>query len=129
MLDPIIRAAATAKNFAVLSLILPNGEIATHVMWVDADDEHVLINTEVHRAKYKGMMANPKVTVTIMDGADPYHYVEVRGRVTGEIRGPEAMTSIHALSHKYTDSDYAGEIKSERVIVQITPDHFRVFGH
>ena len=34
-------------------------------MWVDADDDHVLINTEVHRAKYKAISANPNVTVTI----------------------------------------------------------------
>ena len=29
------------------------------------DDDHVLINTEVHRAKYKAISANPNVTVTI----------------------------------------------------------------
>ena len=65
MLEPAIRDLATGKNFATLSVHLPNGQIATHVMWVDADDEHVLINTEIHRAKYKAMKADPNVTVTI----------------------------------------------------------------
>ena len=70
---------------------LPNGQIASHVMWVDADDEHVLINTEVHRAKFKGdPAADPNVTVMIWDADNPYRYAEVRGVVTGEVRGAEA---------------------------------------
>ena len=34
--------------------------------WVDADDDHVLINTEVHRAKFKAVERDPRVTVTIL---------------------------------------------------------------
>ncbi len=54
MLEPAIRdLAASARTSPRSSVRLPNGQIATHVMWVDADDEHVLINTEIHRAKFK----------------------------------------------------------------------------
>ena len=77
---------------------MPNGQIANHVMWVDADDEHVLINTEVHRAKFKGMQADPNVTVMIWQLDDPYSYAEVRGVVTDTVRGPEARLHIDALS-------------------------------
>jgi len=120
MLDPVIRDFARAKNFGSISFHLPDGAIGTHVMWVDADDDHVLINTEVHRAKYKAVSANPNVTVTIW-GSDPYKYVEVRGTVTGEVRGPEARAHIDSLSQKYTSTDYSGTIQSERVILQISP--------
>ncbi|MCU1389578.1 MAG: pyridoxamine 5-phosphate oxidase-related FMN-binding, partial [Ilumatobacteraceae bacterium] len=57
MLDPKIRDFAQAKNYGTISVHLADGSIATHVMWVHADDEHVLINTEVHRAKYKAIAA------------------------------------------------------------------------
>ena len=121
MLEPAIRDLARDKNFAALSVRMPNGQIGTHVMWVDADDEHVLINTEIHRAKFKGMQADPNVTVMIWKLADPYAYAEVRGVVTDTVRGPEAREHIDALSQKYNGKPYPNEITSERVIVQITP--------
>ena len=125
MLDPKIRDFAQAKNFGTLSVHLADGSIATHVMWVDADDEHILINTEVHRAKYKAIVANPKVTVAIWDSNNSYTYAEVRGAVTGEVRGDAARAHIDACSRKYTGGDYANTITSERVILQITPDRQR----
>ena len=42
MLEPAIRdLASVGKNFATIAVQLPNGQIASHVMWVDADDDHV----------------------------------------------------------------------------------------
>ncbi len=128
MLDPVIRGLARGKNFGSLSFHLPNGAIATHVMWVDADDDHVLINTEVHRAKYTSMQANPNVTVTIVSSEDPYTYAEVRGTLVGETRGPDARAHIDFLSQKYTSKDYQGVIQSERVILQIAPVRQRTHG-
>jgi hypothetical protein len=90
-------------------------------MWVDADDDHILINTEVHRAKYKAVVANPNVTVAIWDDANAYRYAEVRGTVVGEVRGPEARAHIDACSQRYTGVDYQGQIASERVILKIAP--------
>jgi general stress protein 26 len=128
MLDPVIRGLAHGKNFGSISFHLPGGAIATHLMWVDADDDHVLINTEVHRTKYKSLEANPQVTVTIWSSEDPYMYAEVRGTVAGEIRGPAARAHIDFLSQKYTSADYKGVIQSERVIVQIAPVRQRTQG-
>ena len=122
MLDPTTKQLATdGRNFAALAIHLSNGQILNHVMWVDADDEHVLINTETHRAKYKAMMANPDVTVTIWNADNPYSYSEVRGKVVGEVRGDEARAHIDTLSQRYTGGPYQGEIQSERVIVRISP--------
>ena len=122
MLEPAIRDLARDKNFAALSVRMPNGQIGTHVMWVDADDEHVLINTEIHRAKFKGMQADPNVTVMIWKLDDPYSYAEVRGVVSGTVGGQEARDHIDALSQKYNGKPYPNEITSERVIVKITPE-------
>lgn len=122
MLDPAIHSlASTGKNYAALAIHLPSGQIMNHVMWVDASEDQILINTEVHRAKYKAMMANPDVTVTIMKSGNPYSYAEVRGRVIGEVRGDEARAHIDQLSQRYTGTDYQGAIESERVVVRIEP--------
>jgi PPOX class probable F420-dependent enzyme len=121
--DPGVRALAQAPNFATLTVLLRSGVAMTHVMWVDADDEHVLINTEVHRAKFKAVQRDPRVTVTIIDRDDPYVYAEVRGHVVETVRGPEARAHIDRLSRKYLGRDYDDSaITSERVILRIAPD-------
>ena len=121
MLDAAIKELAQGKNFGTISVLLPSGQISTNVMWVDADDEHVLINTEVHRLKFRAVEANPNVTVVVW-ADNPYHYAEVRGRVVETVLGTEAREHIDALSRKYTGGDYANPITSERVILKIAPD-------
>jgi PPOX class probable F420-dependent enzyme len=126
MLDPAIKKlASTGKNFGTVCVMLPNGQIASHVMWVDADDEHMIFNTEVHRAKFKALEANPQVTLSIWDADNAYAYAEVRGHVTETIRGDEARAHIDALSQRYLGTDYRNQIQSERVIVKIAPDRQR----
>ena len=122
-LDPDARDLARAANFAALTVNLASGTAMTHVMWVDADDDHILINTEVHRAKFRAIERDPRVTVTIWVREDPYTYAEVRGRVVETMRGPEARAHIDALSQKYRSRDFdPGNITSERVILRIAPD-------
>ncbi len=122
-LEPAVRELAQSANFAALTVLLASGDAMTHVMWVDADDDHVLINTEIHRAKFRAVERNPRVTVTIWERDDPYTYAEVRGRVVETIHGPEARAHIDALSQKYRGRDYDGSaITSERVILRIAPD-------
>ncbi len=122
MLDDGVRQLASGKNFAALTTLLPGGQPQTHVMWVHCDDEHLLINTEVHRRKFKNVEADPRVTVAIWDAENPYSFAEVRGRVVETITGDDALASINALAQKYTGADYAPEIQSERVILKIAPD-------
>jgi PPOX class probable F420-dependent enzyme len=120
--DPKVRELAQADNFAALTVNLASGRAMTQVMWVDADDDHVLINTEVHRAKFRAVERDPRVTVLIWAKDDPYRYAEVRGDVVETVRGPEARAHIDALSRKYHGRDYdAGNIRSERVILRIAP--------
>jgi PPOX class probable F420-dependent enzyme len=129
MLEPAIRdLASVGRNFATIAVQLPNGQIASHVMWVDADDEQVLVNTEIHRAKYRAIQQHPDVTVTIWDATNPYRYAEVRGTVAGEVRGDAARTHIDTLSQRYLGHDYGATIQSERVVLRITPVRQRSSG-
>ena len=125
-LDPRACELAQAPNFATLSVILRSGRPMTHVMWVDADENHVLINTEVHRAKFRAVERDPRVTVTIWQRDDPYTYAEVRGQVLETVHGPEARAHIDSLSRKYRGKDYDdAAITSERVILRIAPETVR----
>lgn len=121
-LDDDIRTLATGRNFAAFTTLFADGQPQTHVMWVDADEDHILINTEVHRAKFRNAEQDPRVTVTIWDVDNAYRYAEVRGRVTEVVTGSEAREHIDACSHRYLDKPYPATIESERAMLRITPD-------
>ncbi|MCE9620802.1 MAG: pyridoxamine 5'-phosphate oxidase family protein [Actinomycetia bacterium] len=121
MLEPEIRDLARGKNFAALTVIPKSGHPMTHMMWVDADDNHVLINTELGRAKATAMDNDARVTVAIFDAANPYHYSEVRGRVVSTAVGQEAADHIDALSNKYTGANYGFGPTDKRIIYRIEP--------
>lgn len=126
-LDDDVRTLATARNFAALTTLFEDGTPQTQVMWVDADEHHVLINTEVHRQKFKNVERDPRVGVVVIDHDNPYRYAEVRGRVVEIVRGAEARDHIDACSRRYVDTDYQNPIQSERAILRIVPD--RVVKH
>ena len=56
---------ASGPNYAALTTLFKDGVPQTHVMWVDTDGENILINTEIHRFKYKNVLKDPRVTVMI----------------------------------------------------------------
>ena len=120
-----VRALAEGPNFAAFTTLGREGDPMTHVIWVDCDDDHILVNTEIHRAKFKNVQRDPRVAVTIIDGENPYNYAEVRGRVTDTITGEEARRHIDELSEKYTGGPYANPIQSERVVLKIRPERQR----
>jgi PPOX class probable F420-dependent enzyme len=125
VLEPAIRDLAKGKNFAALTTFGPTGYPQTQVMWVDADDDHVLINTEIERQKAVNVQRDPRVAVMIWHAENPYKYAEVRGNVVDIVRGDRARAHIDELSRKYLDKDYASPIGSERVILVIEPTRQR----
>ena len=122
-LDPRVRELAEGTNFAAFTVNLPSGRAMTHVVWVDSEGDELRVNTEVHRAKFKAIEKDPRVTLAIWDAANPYSFAEVRGRVARTTRGPEARAHIDTLCQKYHGEDYPEEnITSERVILHIAPE-------
>ena len=107
------------KNYAVLATVNPDGSPQTSAMWVGRDGDDLLFSTVEGRVKHRNMLRDPRVSVTILDSADPENYVELRGRVfmTPDI-GRRVDTS---LSWKY-DSKDPGQDRpgAVRVIVRMT---------
>ena len=120
-LHPMVLELARGQNFAALTTFLPSGHPQTQVMWVDTDGEHLLVNTEVHRQKFRNVERDPRVTLMIWDKEDPYRFVEVRGEVVEKVKGPEARNHIDELSQKYRGEPYQSRIRSERVMLRIAP--------
>ncbi len=127
MLEEKLRTLCQGANFATFTTLFESGQPQTQVMWVGCDDSHLYINTEIHRAKFKNVERDPRVTVTVWDNDNPYSYVEVRGRVVDTIGGQAAVDHINKLSQRYTGNDYSNPITSERVILKISADRQVIF--
>ncbi len=126
MIENDVKQLAQGPNFATLTTLMSNGWPSTHVMWVDADDDYVLINTETGRAKYRNVQRDPRVAVTIWNDDNAYQYVEVRGVVEETVAGSQARAHIDQLSQKYLGRPYDEKaIQTERVILKIRPTRQR----
>ena len=118
---PRLAELPSGDNFAVLTTLMPDGHPQIQVMWVDADDDYLLISTELHRQKFRNVDRDPRVTFTIWGKEDPYNFVEVRGEVVQKAKGSEARNYIDEPSYKCHGRPYGTQIRSKRVVLMIAP--------
>ena len=106
------------RNYAVLATVNPDGSPQTSVIWVGRDGNDLLFSTVEGRVKHRNMLGDPRVSVSVIDSADPENYVELRGRVS---MTPDVDRQLDTrLSWKYDgkdpDPDRPGAV---RVVVRV----------
>jgi PPOX class probable F420-dependent enzyme len=111
-------ALVDGKNYAILATVNPDGSPQTSVLWVGRDGHDLLFSTVAGRVKHRNMERDPRVSVTVLDSADPENYVELRGRV---LMTPDVGRALYTrLSWKYDgrdpDEDRPGAV---RVVVRM----------
>ena len=114
------------RNYAVLATVNPDGSPQTSVMWVGRDGAELLFSTIEGRVKHRNMVRDPRVSVTVIDSADPENYVELRGRVT--ISQDVGRRLDTELSWKYDGRD-PGEDRPGAVRVAVRMTVEKVTGH
>lgn len=96
-------ALLDGPNYAVLATVNADGSPQTSAMWIGRDGADVLFSTVQGRLKHRNMLRDPRVSVTILEAADPENYVELRGRVTIT---PDIGRAVDTeLSWKYQGKD------------------------
>lgn len=120
-LNDVTRRLLDGRNFAVLATINPDGGPQTSAMWVGRDGDDVLFSTVEGRRKHRNIVRDPRVSVTVIDAADPYMYVELRGSATLTEDVGRAFDT--GLSWKYDgkdpDPDPPGAV---RLVVRVAVD-------
>jgi PPOX class probable F420-dependent enzyme len=113
----------------VITTVMPDGTPQSSIVWVDYDGEYVLINTTLERQKGRNMLANPRVTLLVIDPGNSSRWIEVRGQVK-EITQEGAEEHADKLTQRYCPDKqhfyqdiYPREQreKETRVIVRIQP--------
>ena len=125
MLDPQVRAIARNRSTVTLATLMPDGQPHTSMVWAHADDDHLLIGTNKARQKYRNVLADPRVSVLMVDPADWRRYVEVRGLVTAIETGTPALELVTITYTKWTGSPAPIEVTAERVLLRIAAKRIR----
>ena len=98
-----MQALLDKPNHAVCSSLNDDGSIRSTVVWVSVEDGRPAVNSAVGRRWPTNLERDPRSTVVVYDEANPYDYVEVRGRARGTTEGEE--DHIDRLAEKYLDAD------------------------
>jgi len=101
--DPQVRELLDGPNYAVVSTHNEDGSILSTIVWVDAQDGKVTVNSAIGRRWPSNLQRDPRVTVLVYESGNPYNYVEVRG--TAEATTDGADEHINRLSKKFIDQD------------------------
>ena len=112
--------------FASLATIGPDGHPQVTVIWLHVEGDKVVFNTAEGRAKHRNMVADPRVTVMLLDPENGYRYAELRGTV--EVTTDGADQSIDELAQKYLGTDYPfrryGETRV-KVLMNVNSEHWQ----
>ncbi len=122
-LDPDTVRLAQGANLATVVTLMPDGQPQALPTWVDSDGDNILINTEPQRQRGRNVARDPRITVLIQSGDNPWDWSEVRGHVASTIGGDQARAHIDILSNRYLGQDYANPIGDQgRIILVVAPD-------
>jgi len=117
------------KAFANLATVMPDGSPQVTPVWFDYTNGNIRVNTAKGRTKARNMTQGTRVALSIIDPANPYRYLQVRGKVS-HVTEEGAVAHIDSLAKKYLGKDrypWHNE-KDVRVIYEITPTATQTMG-
>ena len=116
------------KTFAYLALVTSKGEPHVTPMWFDYDGEHVIFNTARGRVKDRILSRRPMIAFAVSDPANPYRYIQVRGRVVEETEegGYDQICDLRLKYHG--DRNYPKRPGETRVTYKVRPEHATTMG-
>lgn len=123
-LSPEVRALIDNPNFAHLATLMPDGSPQSVPVWVGREGETIVICTGEGSLKAKNTRRDPRVALSIVDLANPYEEVQIRGRVIERRPDPE-LRLMDPISHKYTGKPFPMRNPEGRVALIIEVEKAR----
>ena len=109
---------------AHIATIGPNGEPQTSPVWFEWDGKNIKFSQTKTRQKYRNLQRDPRISLSLVDPNNPYHYIEVRGEVK-RIEEDKGNAFINSMAKKYMGQDVYPWRRpgDERVVVVVEPAH------
>lgn len=114
---------------AHVATVGPNGEPQNNPVWFGWDGENLLFSQTTQRQKYRNVQDEPRVALSLVDAANPYRYLEIRGEVARIDPDPD-NAFINSMAKKYMGADVYPwhQPGDERVVVVVRPEHTTQMG-
>ena len=84
----------------VLTTMLPDGQPQSSLVWVDWDGACPNVNTTLERQKARNVVANPAVSLLVVDPDDTGRFIQIRG--DAELVCDGAAEQLDRLTRRYT---------------------------
>lgn len=120
-LDENVRSLFARPLMAWATTVRTDGSLHSTVVWADVDEQGLFFNTAVGRAKERNLLANPEVSLSVIDPENAFHFASVSGQASLQTGGADDV--IDGLAKKYlgVDSYPYRRADEQRVTVRITP--------
>jgi PPOX class probable F420-dependent enzyme len=112
----------TGGSFATLVTVNRDGSPQSTIVWVDAAEGQVLVNTAQGRVKDRNLRADPRVSISLMHHGDGYEWISINGTVVDIEVGERAERHIDELAWRYDGHGYTYTPGQVREILHIRPD-------
>lgn len=121
-----VRALLEAPNPAVIATLRPDGRPVSVATWYQMDGDRVLVNMDESRKRAGHLRKDPRVSLTILDGAEWHTHVSLVGEVVA-MYDDEGLADIDRLSCHFTGHEYPTRDRA-RVSALIEVDRWHVWG-
>jgi PPOX class probable F420-dependent enzyme len=98
-LDPIYKQLIDEPVTAVFAVMGKDGRPNLTPMWFDYEGSTVLVNVASHRKKVEWIRAFPKLTILLMNPANPYHWMSIKCKVAREISEDDPKEGARVTKH------------------------------
>ncbi|MBO0827026.1 MAG: PPOX class F420-dependent oxidoreductase [Streptosporangiales bacterium] len=112
-------------NPAVMATVRPDGAPVSVATWYLWDDGRILVNLDAGRKRLQHIAADPRISLTVLDGDSWYRHVSLQGTVT---TAPDPdLTDIDRLARHYRGTPYANR-ERPRVSARMEIESYHIWG-
>lgn len=118
------RDVLESTALAHIATIGPKGEPQSTPVWFGWDGKYVRFSQTTTRQKYHNLQRDPNVALSIVDPANPFRYLEIRGTVVHIDADPD-LSFINSMAKKYIGQDKYPyhQPGDERIVIVVEPRH------
>ncbi len=91
-------------NPAVMATVRPDGSPVSVPTWYLWDDGRILLNLDAGRKRLDYLRADPRVSLSVLDGDSWYRHVSMRGTVT--LQDDPDLSVIDRIAQHYNGEPY-----------------------
>ena len=89
-----------------LATLLPDGSPHSIPVWAIYEDGRIAFFTQARSRKTRNLARDPRVALSVVDEANPYRNVQIRGRVVETVEGDAALAVIDRISQHYIGAPF-----------------------